>query len=118
MHYATAHDPKTGETIRYQAREARFIDKPCQLYGYHAPQPSRTQGHHRHPVYLQNRVYGHVQDPELIFVCGTCHDNVHEWIGWLLGESRRPSPEPGRFAKAEAQRTVDWYRAEMAAKQV
>lgn len=88
---------------------ATATDKPCQLHRYHSPQPSRTQGHHRHPVYLQNRVYGKIQDPELLWVCGTCHDNIHEWLGWLLGETRRPNPEPGRLAKAEAQATFDWY---------
>lgn len=90
-------------------REAKAADKPCELYTYHAPVPSRTQGHHRHPVYLQNRVYGRIQDSELMWVCGTCHDSIHEWLGYLLGESRRPDPEPGRYAKREAQATYDWY---------
>lgn len=90
-------------------REAPAADHPCQLLTYHAPQPARTHGHHRHPVYLQNRIYGRITDPELLWVCGTCHDNIHEWLGWLLGESRRPSPEPGRFAKAEARAAYDWY---------
>lgn len=83
--------------------------RPCELYAYHSPRPSRTQGHHRHPVYLQNRVYGKIVDPELLWVCGTCHDNIHEWLGFLLGESRRPIPEPGTKAKAEAQRSFEWY---------
>lgn len=95
-------------------REARAIDQPCQLYTYHSPQPSRTQGHHQHPVYLQNRVWGGIRDNDLIWVCGICHDNVHEWLGYLLGETRLPSPEPGRLAKAEARRTLDWYLAELA----
>ena len=41
--------------------EARAADRPCELYRYHAPVPSRTQGHHRRPVYLQNRVYGRIR---------------------------------------------------------
>lgn len=90
-------------------RTATFREHPCQLYAYHAPQPVRTQGHHRHPVYLQNRVYGKIQDPELLWVCGSCHDSIHEWLGFLLGESRHPDPEPGRLVKAEAQRTFEWY---------
>lgn len=94
-----------------EPRTARAADKPCELYSYHAPAVVRTQGHHMHPVYLQNRLYGRIQDPELKWLCGSCHDAVHEWIGWLLGETRRPVPEPGRLAKAEAQRTVDWYQS-------
>ena len=65
--------------------EAQAKDRPCQLYRYHRPKPSRTQGHHRHPVYLQNRVFGHILLPELLWVCGTCHDAVHDWISYLLG---------------------------------
>lgn len=90
-------------------REAMAADRPCQLYAYHAPVPVRTEGHHRHPVFLQNRVYGRINDPELLWVCSSCHDAIHEWLGWLLRESRHPNPEPGRLAKAEAQRTFDWY---------
>ncbi len=58
-------------------REARAADRPCELVRYHQPRPSRTQGHHRHPVYLQNRVWGRIRDNELLWVCGTCHDNIH-----------------------------------------
>jgi hypothetical protein len=94
------------------ARTAQAATRPCELYAHSdAPRPSRTQGHHRHPVYLQNRVYGGIRDPELLYVCGLCHDSVHDVIGWLLGESRKPEPMPGRKAVAEAQRTVAWYRA-------
>ena len=93
-----------------QPIEAIAAERPCQLYAHSStPKPARTQGHHRHPVYLQNRVYGHIQDPELLWVCGLCHDNIHEVIGWLLGESREPNPMPGRKAIAEAKRTVRWY---------
>jgi len=88
---------------------ATAASRPCQLVTYHAPTVVQTEGHHRHPVYLQNRVYGRIQDPELLWVCGNDHSAIHEWIGFLLGESRRPNPEPGRLAKAEAQRSVDWY---------
>ena len=82
-----------------------------------APRPARTQGHHRHPVYLQNRVYGRIQDPEVLWLCGLCHDSVHEVIGWLLGFSRRPEPMPGPVVQREAQRTVDWYQQALAAKE-
>jgi len=93
---------------------ATAASKPCQLYAHSdSPRPTRTQYHHRHPVYLQNRVYGQIQDASgehMIWLCGLCHDSVHDWISWLLGEARKPEPEPGRIAKAEAQRAVDWYR--------
>lgn len=93
-------------------RAAQAADRPCELYAHSgSPRPTRTQGHHRRPVYLQNRLYGQIRDPELLWLCGLCHDSVHDWIGWLLGESRRPEPEPGFKAKAEARRAVDWYLA-------
>jgi len=88
---------------------AMAVNRPCQLHKYHSPKPSRTEGHHRHPVYLQNQVYGHIKDPELLWVCGTCHDNIHEWLGWLLKESREPNPHPGTYAKKEAQLSFDWF---------
>lgn len=88
---------------------AQAAERPCELHRYHAPRVVRTQGHHRQPVYLQNRIYGKIQSNELIWVCGTDHDSIHAWLGFLLGESRRPDPEPGRLVKAEAQRTYDWY---------
>lgn len=62
-------------------------------------------------MYLQNREYGEIRDPQLIWLCGLCHDSRHDWIGFLLGETREPSPHPGIKHKAEAQRTVDWYRS-------
>lgn len=94
-----------------ELRTAQASDKPCELYRYHFPRPSRTQGHHRHPVYLQNKVYGKIKDPELMYVCGTCHDSLHDVIPWMLGEARKPLPMPGRKVQAEAARTVAWYKA-------
>jgi hypothetical protein len=95
-----------------EPRTARATDQPCELYAHtRSPVPARTQGHHRHPVYLQNRVYGQIRDPELLWLCGLCHDSIHEVIGWLLGESREPHPMPGRNVIDEAERTVAWYRA-------
>lgn len=93
-----------------ESRTATAAERPCQLYTFHAPKVVRTEGHHRRPVYLQNRVYGRIRDPELLWVCGNCHDAIHEWLSWLLGEARKPNPEPGRKAKAEAARTLAWYR--------
>lgn len=93
-----------------QPRVATAATRPCQLHRYHWPKPSRTHGHHRKPMYLQKEVWGEVRDHELLWSCGTDHDNVHEWIDWLLGRARRPDPEPGRTEKREAERTVAWYR--------
>lgn len=96
---------------------APAADKPCQLHRHHAPTVVRTQGHHRHPVYLQNRLYGRIVLPELLWVCGTCHDSIHAWLDWLLRDARRPNPEPGRLVKAEAQRTFAWYQAAVVVKE-
>lgn len=95
-----------------QPTTATAVSRPCELYDYHRPVVVRTQGHHRLPQYLQERLWGKVRDQTLLWLCGSCHDAVHEWIGFLLGETRRPAPEPGRLAKAEAQRAVDRYRRE------
>lgn len=95
---------------------AQGAARPCQLYAHHsAPRPSRTQGHHRHPVYLQHRVYGgQVRDLELLWLCGLCHDSVHDVISWLLGEGRRPDPMPGWNTVREARLTAAWYQAALA----
>lgn len=84
--------------------------KPCELYLDHgSSRPSMTQGHHVLPVYLQNRVYGRIQDPALMYLCGTCHDNTHAWLYWLMGDRSKPNPEPPARSKALAQRAYDWY---------
>lgn len=87
--------------------------KPCELYVDHgSARPSITEGHHIFPVYLQNRVYGRIERPDLIYVCSTCHENTHAWLYWLLGERREPNPHPPARAKALAQRAYDWYMEE------
>lgn len=102
----------TQQEYDHTPRTATAAQHPCELHRYHAPAPTRTQFHHTKPVYLQNRLYGEiVYGPEL-WVCGSCHDSIHEWLGFLLGETRRPDPEPGRYAKEQAQATFDWYMAE------
>lgn len=93
---------------------AQAAEKPCELYRYHHPRVTRTQGHHIHPVYLQNRVWGGIRDNELKYVCGSCHDAIHDWLYWLMGERNKPNPEPGSKAKAEAQRSYDWFLAAQA----
>lgn len=89
---------------------APAAEKPCTLYKDHgSATPSITEGHHRHPVYMQNEVYGRIKDPELLYVCSTCHDNIHAWIYWLTGKRKQPNPLPPARARAEAQRTYEWY---------
>lgn len=92
---------------------ATAATQPCSLYAHSAaPVPIRTQYHHSRPVYLQNRLYGQIRYPADTWLCGLCHDAVHETIDWLLGEGRQPVPAPGRNTLLAARRTVDWYRSE------
>lgn len=72
--------------------------------------PSLTQGHHIKPEFLQRRIYdGKEPHQELVYLCGTCHDNLHNWLYFLLGEWREPMPHPPARAKAWAQTAYDWY---------
>lgn len=96
---------------------ASALDRPCEMYLDHGSAvPAVTQGHHRKPVYLQNRLYGKIVHAELLWLCGTCHDNVHAWLYWLMGERRQPAPVPHR-ARREAEATFAWYTAELALKE-
>lgn len=89
---------------------APAADKPCALYLDHgSARPSVTQGHHVKPVYLQNRKYGQIVDGTLMYVCGTCHDNIHAWIYWLMGERKLPNPEPPPRAQTMARAVIEWY---------
>jgi hypothetical protein len=90
---------------------AFFAAQPCRLVDYHAPTPVMTEYHHTKPVFLQNRLYGKILFPADLWVCSNCHDSIHAWLYWLLGERAQP-PYIGRAAKAEAQRTYDWYLTE------
>ncbi len=86
--------------------------RPCEAYVDHGSSPPvRTQGHHLHPVFLQNRVYGRIRDPQLIWLCGTCHDSIHAWLDWLLGEAYQP-PTPPRRLKRIAEETFAWYQSQ------
>lgn len=105
---------QTAVALHGRPVTARAATHPCQLHRYHAPRVVRTQAHHRKPVYLQNRVYGNIQNGEILWVCGTCHDSIHAWLSFLLGEAYRPEPEPGVKAKREAERAYDWYVQETA----
>ena len=101
--------PTREEDTRAVVTERAYAtERPCELAAYHAPAPVMTEGHHIHPVFLQNRVYGQIRDNELKYLCGNCHDAVHAWLYWLLGERREPL-NVGRLAKAEAERTFTWY---------
>lgn len=84
---------------------------PCELVGYHAPTPVITEYHHSKPVFLQNRLYGEIRHGADLWVCSNCHEAIHAWLYWLLGERKQP-PNIGRAARAEAERTFAWYEAE------
>lgn len=90
---------------------AFFDDQACQLVEYHAPRPVMTEYHHQKPVFLQNRLYGKIIYGPSLWVCSNCHDAIHAWLYWLLGEHKQP-PYIGRAARMEAQRTFDWYMDE------
>lgn len=99
---------------------ATAASHPCQLYRHSAPpHPTRTQWHHRLPEYLQARLWGRtlLQDPPsvpdstcMLWLCGLCHDSVHDWISHVLDGWRPPDPEPGTAARREAQHTLALYR--------
>jgi hypothetical protein len=89
-------------------RTAQFTNQPCELVGYHAPQPVMTEHHHRKPVFLQERLYGKTIYPADLWVCSNCHAAIHAWLYWLLGEWAKPT-YIGRAARTEAERTYAWY---------
>lgn len=97
-------------------RRALAAVRPCELYTHgDTPRPSRTQGHHVIAEFLQRRVYGKTVDEQVIWLCGLCHDSVHDWLMWLLGEWREPLPHPSPRAKKCAQIAFDWYLEHAAA---
>lgn len=101
------------ETIR----TAPADQKPCEIRSNHGFPILVTQGHHRRPVFLQNRIYGKIVDTELMWLCGSDHDNVHAWLYHLLAERSKPTVDPGRFIRAEAQATYAWYVKALSEKQ-
>lgn len=95
-------------------REAPASEKPCVVHKTHRPTVCRTQGHHSKPQALQIELWGVVRFGPDTDSCGTGHDSIHAWIDWRLGRAREPSPHPDRNSRAEAEKTVAWYRAEKA----
>lgn len=93
------------------ARKAFADEQTCELVTYHAPRPVMTEYHHQKPVFLQDRLYGRILYGPSLWVCGNCHDAIHAWLYWLLGEHRKPVGV-GYAAKAEAERTFAWYTSE------
>jgi hypothetical protein len=95
-------------------RAAFHADHPCELVATHAPVPVMTEHHHQKPVFLQERVWGEEREGPSLWVCSNCHDAIHAWLYWLLGERKKP-PYIGRAAKAEAERTYQWFQSVCAA---
>lgn len=96
-------------------RTAPASEHPCEMYLDHgSARPAFTQGHHRFPVYLQNRLYGRIIYGDLIWLCGTCHDNLHGWLYWIMRERRlEPVGVPPRAQRA-ALEVYLWYEKERA----
>lgn len=94
-------------------RQAPAVEHPCELVATHVPRVVITEYHHQKPVYLQNRLYGQILYGPSLWVCSNCHEAIHAWLYWLLGERGEPE-HVGRAAKAEAERTYAWYQSEMA----
>jgi hypothetical protein len=93
-------------------RTAPAVEHPCQLYAHNTPpRPIRTQFHHSKPVYLQNRLYGEIRFGPDVWLCGLCHDAVHEILDWMLGEGRKPNPTPSVRSPMyrEAAKTWRWF---------
>ena len=111
----TAHDvANEGYLLRLamsgERLEASAALRPCEMYTDHgSARPSYTEGHHLHPVFLQNRVYGRILDPQLMWLCSTCHDNLHGELYWLLGERKRALIPVPRRARLLAEETHAWY---------
>lgn len=97
-----------------QTRTAFATTQPCVLVATHVPTPLMTEYHHTKPVYLQNRLYGHVQFGPDLWVCSNCHDSIHAWIYYLMGEHQRPPGSTHTAAYRAARATVDWFNAEKA----
>lgn len=98
-------------------RLASAAAKPCSMYQDHgSARPAFTQGHHLYPVYLQNKVWGRIVLPNLVWLCGTCHDNLHGWLYWIQGERfATPIGVPAR-ARAAAEAVDRWYEGATAAR--
>jgi hypothetical protein len=80
------------------------------MHKYHFPRAIRTQGHHKYPIYLQEELWGegNLRHKEIIWLCGTCHDNLHAWLDHLLNRAYMP-PKPGRMIRQEAEFVANWY---------
>ncbi len=94
-----------------QQRTAFFEERPCVLLTYHAPRPVMTEYHHSKPSFLQARLYGRILYGPDTDYCSNCHDSVHAWLYWLLGERRKP-PYMGRAAMTAAELIFEWYNSE------
>lgn len=97
-------------------RLARADVRPCEVHGYHWPPYIETEGHHIFPVYLQNKVYGKIVKPDLVWTCDTGHKNMHAWLSYLLGERKvRPFRNCTQREREYVMKAVTWFTGEMAA---
>lgn len=101
-----------------ELRTATATSRPCELYAHtDSPIVVRTQGHHRFPLYLQRRLYnGAAPNNDLLWVCGLCHDSIHDLLSYRLGEARQPDPMPGRNVRRVVNETLAWYEAALTLK--
>lgn len=90
-------------------RTVSALERPCSLYLDHgSARPAVTQGHHAKPLYLQWRKWGEYRSAELVWLCGTCHDSIHAWLYWIMGERYQP-PTPPLRAVRSAESTLAWF---------
>jgi hypothetical protein len=98
-------------------RRVPFREFPCVLHRSHKPVPSRTELHHRFPLYLQAKCWPDVdpdrptsaRDKERIPVCEGGHTDVHVAINALLLGAPLPKGV-GRAEKTEAAEAVRRFR--------
>lgn len=84
--------------------------RPCEVHGYHWPPYLETEGHHIYPVYLQNRIFGKIVLPDLVWTCDNGHKNIHAWLSFMLGERKRKPFRRGTRKEMElVMEAFDWY---------
>lgn len=107
----------TPRVVLDHARASSLLH-PCELYLDHgSARPAFTQSHHRFPQYLQMRLWGEVRLEDRLWLCGTCHDNLHGWLYIVMGEWSPfvlAEAVPLR-ARQQAAHVVSWFETAAAA---